>query len=209
MPVTQRTGSGRIAGSLSQRVFDVFLRTLAEPGTVATLPDEVVRAGLPMAMWLPLSVAAVDVTATVAPDPNADLNRIVADATGARMVAADQAWVAALLTPDVEVFDRLPRGDAWSPENGSRCAVGVRDLNGDTPGDGSVALALAGPGVPGTRTLTVDGITPSLASRLGRASGTFPAGVDVWFVSDRGEVAAVSRSTTVTVGPADQLPGGN
>lgn len=190
---------GIISGSVSQRVFDVFLRTLAEPGKIESLPDEVVTVGLAPALWLPLAIAAVDVRACVEPDPLGELQGLIRDATGALASPVEDAWVAALLDQDTarSSFDRLPRGDALAPENGARCAVAVRSVFSGA-GRG-VQATVEGPGVPGRRTVTIDGVDPDLVATTGRASGIFPAGVDTWFVSEQGDVCAVSRSTHVEV----------
>ena len=43
----------RITEELAQRVFDVLLRTISEPGKVLSLPNEVISKSLPLNLWLP------------------------------------------------------------------------------------------------------------------------------------------------------------
>jgi alpha-D-ribose 1-methylphosphonate 5-triphosphate synthase subunit PhnH len=90
----------------------------------------------------------------------------------------------------------LLTGTALAPEDAARLTIAVDDL--DAHGDGAVVLR--GPGVPGERRLCVRGLDRKTLLSLGRASGTFPAGIDTWLVTADGRVAAIPRSTTVTQG---------
>ncbi len=193
----------RIDGSRSQQVFDALLRSLAEPGTIRRLPiDQLPDA--PTVLWLPLAIADVDIGVNVDDDLAGPLASLVRDATAATLTSLDDAAIVALTdVGDGAVLDRVRVGSALAPEDGARVAIAVEgfgpsnDSTADSPAD--VQLHLEGPGVPGTRSITVRGLDPSAAARLGQASGHFPAGFDSWLFSPAGDVVAISRSTTITI----------
>lgn len=185
----------RLTGHRSQQTFDTLLRTLAEPGTVRSLPAAVVDPEIPCPCLLALALADVDVAVNVSGGRSRHLGQLVRDATGATVVPLERAWLAVLLAPTGDELDRLSTGDALHPELGARVGLAVTGLHA---GDGgAMRLGLEGPGVPGRRILGVDGLGAGVLRRLGRASGTYPAGFDTWLFAPAGQVAAISRSTTV------------
>ena len=193
----------RIAGATSQATFDAIMRTLSEPGTVRSLPDELHTRGVPAIGWLALALADVGVNIaanqTALRNSNPPLTNTVAEATGATITDLDSAWIAMLDQPTVAEMGHLPRGSALDPELGARVAIAVDSL-GREPVASSTELVLTGPGIPGRRTLYTSGVNPDVLAGLGRSSGEFPAGIDVWlFTADR-QVAAIARSTTLTIG---------
>ncbi len=197
----------RIDGSLSQQVFDVLLRSLAEPGTIRRLPTDQLPAA-PTVLWLPLAIADVDISVNVDDDAAGALTSLVRDATAATLTPLDDAAIVVLTgVGDGAVLDRVRVGSALAPEDGARVAIAVEgfepsnDSTDDSTADSTagVQLHLEGPGVPGTRSITVRGLDPSAAARLGQASGHFPAGFDTWLFSPEGDVVAISRSTTITI----------
>ena len=62
-----------------------------------------------------------------------------------------------------------------------------------------MTLELSGPGVPGTVGLGVDGVDPAVFGALREANALFPAGIDVWLVDGRGQVAGLPRSVRQAV----------
>lgn len=193
----------RIAGATSQATFDVIMRTLSEPGTVRSLPSELHTRDVPAIGWLALALADVGVNVaanqTALRNSNPPLTDTVAEATGATITHLDSAWIALLDQPTATELAQLPRGSALEPELGARLAIAV-DALGREPATSSTELVLTGPGIPGRRTLYTSGVNPDVLAGLGRSSGEFPAGLDTWLFTPDGLVAAISRSTTLTIG---------
>ena len=184
----------RISGDDSQRTFDALLGAAAEPGTVRQLPPELLTPEIPTPLWLTLALADVDVPISVADDTSHPLATLAADATGAPIVPLEQAWVAVLLAPSVEQLGRVAAGTALEPEAGARVALPATGL--DDVAD-AMRVTLQGPGIPGERAIHVSGLDAALLTRLGRASGDFPAGFDTWLFTTDGQVAAIPRTTVV------------
>lgn len=194
--------AARISGHDSQQVFDSLLWALAEPGTIRTLPTEVLHRDIPTPCWLPLALADVGIAVSVDDDPEHPLAQLVTDATGARPTTLGDAWLAVMTKPDPDRIAALDRGDALAPENGARLAIAVDAL--DPSGRSGCHLVLAGPGIEGHRNIGVVGLTDHVAAMLGIASGDFPAGIDTWLFTPSGDVAAISRSTSVVVRTTDE-----
>ncbi|HEY6497210.1 MAG TPA: phosphonate C-P lyase system protein PhnH [Trebonia sp.] len=156
-------------------------------------------------------------------DPGADgrtaWDEIVRVATNApRAELGDARLVAALRPLGADELGRLRTGTAISPEDGalaclavSRIAVvadassddqdtgnPVGDADADGGGDGARLLRVSGPGVPGTRAITVAGLPAGFATaRQGLVAG-FPAGADLLLIAPDGAMTGLSRTTTVS-----------
>jgi len=189
--------ASRLYGRRSQRTFDVLLRTLAEPGRIVELPEDVTHPDIPAILWPALSLGGVDQVVSVDDDVNHPLASLVRDATGSGVGTIRGADLVALTNATPAQIEHVAVGSAFEPEAGARLAIGVRDIHEDK--DDGLPLRLAGPGVAGHRNVTVTGLDPKVAARLGTASATFPAGFDTWLCSDHGTVCAISRSTDVTI----------
>jgi alpha-D-ribose 1-methylphosphonate 5-triphosphate synthase subunit PhnH len=59
---------------------------------------------------------------------------------------------------------------------------------------GELTLRLSGPGIPGTRTLGVDGLGRDVLEAMAAANAKPPAGIDVWLIDDEGRIAALPRT---------------
>ncbi len=188
-----------LRGQASQEVFDTFMRTISEPGTLRSLPMHH-ELGAPTVAWLALALADVDVAIAsnpaAQPGGNPSLSQVVADATGATVTELSEAWIALLDRPTPGELAKLPRGTALEPELGARVSIAVDGL-ASTPRDGWTQVELSGPGVPGRRSLAIEGIDPDVVMGLGRNSGDFPAGLDAWLVTPTGQITAISRSTHI------------
>jgi alpha-D-ribose 1-methylphosphonate 5-triphosphate synthase subunit PhnH len=198
----------RIDGATSQGVFDTLLRTLAEPGRILRFGDEVLD--MPAVALGPLALADVDVTVAVLGD-GADLAGDISRTTGARIVAAGDADLVvadpAHLGRSVAAadLDGLAIGSPLAPEDACRLFIAVEAIHGIDPGDADTVAApswatrarLSGPGIAGHRQIGIDGLAVEVLAHLGRASGTFPTGIDTWLVAPDGAVVGLPRSTTV------------
>ena len=191
----------RVSGHRSQQLFDVMLRTLAEPGTVRRLPISFDGLDIPPALWLALALADVDTPVhiagdTITSDGGGRWAEIVAGATDAPIVDVSSARIVVALSTDLDLLEQIAVGTATAPEDGARLAVAVTGLHAEAR-DGTQRIALSGPGLPGTRRLGIDGLDHDVIDRLGQAGATFPAGFDTWLFTGAGRGAAVPRSTTV------------
>lgn len=186
--------AARLRDGDSTATFDTILRALAEPGTIRQLPD-CLHASIPATAWLALALADVGVSVAVVGTSAlaAATSELIVQATGASLT--DSAHASIVVVTDLEDFDldAVPRGSALAPEDAAAIALPVLNLNGE---DGT-SLRLTGPGIDGHREIRVEGLANSLLLGLGRSSGTYPSGVDVWLLTEDGRVAALPRSTNI------------
>lgn len=186
----------RLEGHGSQQAFDCILRALAEPGTVRRLPAAARIDHLHPVTTLVLALADVEVDISVDGDDNSPLAHDLADRTGATVAPIADALLVVATRADPDLLARCARGSALEPERGARAAIACRGIGAGVRG--ATTLRIAGPGVPGTRTVTI-GVARSVIEAVIDANRSFPAGIDVWFISVDGDVVALSRSTTVTI----------
>jgi len=184
----------RLSPRASQGVFRVLLDTLARPGRVAALPAPGPGPGV-----VPLALAVIGSPVAVLGDPDwRHWEQRICRATGARAAAAaDASLVAIYPAADPAVISRLRRGSALAPEDGAKVGLACRRLIEGGPGE--VTLELSGPGVPAAVRLGVDGVDRAVFEALGEVNARFPAGIDVWLVDDRGQVAGLPRSARQAV----------
>lgn len=205
-PAPALVAAARLKGDRSQQVFDVLLRTLAQPGTVHRLPE--LPADVPAPAWLALALADVDVAVAVDGPGAAVTSQLIAQATDAPIVEVDRAAIVVALGPPdgvtVAVVSQVAIGTALAPEDGARLALPVAGLNGHAETDAdteTVVVALEGPGVDGRADLAVAGLDRAVIEQLGNVAGRFPVGFDTWLFGPDGAVAAIPRSTVLTVDP--------
>lgn len=195
----------RLRGAASQGTFDVLMRTMAEPGIVRQLPARILVEEVPAAAWPLLALADVDVNISVDDDENDPTAALIADATGATIATLSSAWAALVTSANADLIRRVAIGDALHPEHGARLAIAVDDVgdnvddSDDLNGPTAMTLLLSGAGVDGTCELAVAGLDPAVAAMLGRASGPFPAGFDVWLIAPTGHIAGIPRSTSIEI----------
>ena len=180
----------RLDPTASHEVFDALMRTLAEPGRPRRIRTDLIE--LPSPALLALALCDVDVDFAVVGDDTAATEVAIALSEATRSDRVDLAVAGHVvhLAPPADLSGHR-RGTALAPELGARVAIPVGAI-GSGP-----RYRLSGAGVPGVLELSVDGVSPSLVTSLGRASGTFPTGLDTWLFADDGTVVAISRSTTI------------
>lgn len=193
MPATR---TRRLEGHGSQQAFDCLLRALAEPGTVRRLPDAARIDHLHPVTTLALALADVEVGISVDGDDRSPLAHDLADRTGATVAPLAAALLVVATRPDPDLIAGCARGSALEPERGARVALACTGIGDGVPE--ATTVRLAGPGVPGTRAVTI-GVGRAVVEAVIAANRSFPAGIDVWFTSADGDVVALSRSTTVTI----------
>jgi alpha-D-ribose 1-methylphosphonate 5-triphosphate synthase subunit PhnH len=195
--------SDRLSPLTSQAVFRVLLESLARPGRVRALPAPV-PGGRPGAAAgrgvgpgiVPLALAVIGSKVAVLGAPSWQAR--ICRATGASAAdLAEASLVAIYGTADPQAVSRLRRGSAVAPEDGAKVGLACGDLTEGGPGE--TTLELSGPGVPGRKRLGVDGVRRDVFDALRAVNAMFPAGVDVWLVDERGQVAGLPRSTRQAV----------
>lgn len=195
--------AARLEGDRSQLAFRALLDALSRPGSIHQVPHGALTDGVPPALVLPLAIADVEVSvAVLRSGDDTDWGRLLTDATGARTAPLEAAaCVTMLVPPRAEDVERLRRGSALAPESAARLSVQVAALADATgsPGEGETVVDLTGPGVDGRSTLVIDGVSAEVLAAIDRANAGFPAGIDTWFVSQSGAVAAVPRSSRIEV----------
>jgi alpha-D-ribose 1-methylphosphonate 5-triphosphate synthase subunit PhnH len=187
--------SDRLSPLASAAVFRVLLQSLARPGSVLQLPatSSGPAAGEPGPGIVPLALAVIGATVAVVEGPPRGWQARICRATGASAAAIDDASLVAIYgTTDAGTISRLRRGSASAPEDGAKVGLACSGLTEGGPGD--VTLEISGPGVPGRARLGVDGVDREVFGALRAANSMFPAGVDVWLVDERGQVAGLPRS---------------
>jgi alpha-D-ribose 1-methylphosphonate 5-triphosphate synthase subunit PhnH len=198
----------RLDADASRRAFDTLMRTLAEPGRVLPL-DDLRPDGAHPVVLLALVLADVDLRVGFDDAVPAAVVAAVREATGAVRGAPAESHLSVLEAPDASTVAALPRGSGLAPEHGARVALRVHDLREhdlrehdlrehDDGGAAELLLTLRGPGVPGVRTLAVDGLAVEVVDAIVEANAAFPAGIDCWLFSDTGRVAAIPRSSRLT-----------
>ncbi len=175
----------------SQRVFRALLETLSQPGRLVELPGD--GDGLD---GIALTLLDGEVSFNVAGAAGGFGER-VARTTGARPVPLPEADLAIFFSSGgAEGLREMKRGTLEAPEEGATAVVLVEKLS---PEGGETVLKLSGPGVPGTRTLGVDGFTRGALEAVRESRAGYPLGVDVYLVDGAGRVAGLPRSTGVEV----------
>ena len=168
-----------------RQTFDALLSAMSRPGTIHRVPEPGDHAVLAALLDHEVTVATDDDTLETALANHGRLAR--AGPTEADIVHAPRrsAW-------DVEA---CKRGTLVEPSDGATIVYRVDSVSaGD---EGGTTLALSGPGVDGTQTLSVTLSEPDVAA-LKTAQRAFPRGVDA-IIAASSSVAAIPRSATIEV----------
>jgi len=92
----------------------------------------------------------------------------------------------------------VPRGTLKDPSLGATVVYRIEELD-ERPGnaDGTTAVTVSGPGVPGERTFTLSLPAAELRA-IADAQGAYPRGIDAVFATED-HIAALPRSVTIDV----------
>jgi len=192
----------------TQRCYRHLVDAMARPGTLHEL-GTVTGTGHD-AHGLPIGIDVVahtllDAEATFAvhgPDPRT-VTRILRERTNARPVAPSEAQFLFLLTPDTDatrILATAPIGTLTAPHLGATVIIDAQHLGDGEPGAASPyrhAVHLDGPGIPGTRTVSIDVAFDWRTPRSER-NATFPLGIDLIFIDPTARMLALPRTTRVT-----------
>ena len=175
----------------AQRVFRCVLQATAAPGRLFTLPP---TGTVP---WEAVALTLLDheVAFCVVGAGDAGVGDRLATDTGSREVPVREADFAFVLGRSGGEVLELGRGTLERPEAGATAVYAVDRLSNSGP----LALRLSGPGVPGERTLGVEGLPVGEVEGIQEARADYPLGVDVYLVDGAGQVAGLPRSTRLEV----------
>ena len=186
----------------AQATFRGVLDAMSRPGTICRLPAADPTAPLPATRFaLAVLQTLLDHEvgfAVVAPQNDAIAESAAAylrETTGSRVVpiaAAD--YVLALGPLPADLPTALKRGTPAYPDESATLLCLVPSFDTDAS-DSSVTLS--GPGVPGTRTLRLPGLTPADLASLAAANAEPPLGIDLILVDPAGHLICLPRSTHV------------
>ena len=198
--------------------FRAMLQTLSRPGTIEALALSDQSQCLPETA---LMLALIDVETKFSVISSLDdidaqvWARLLGSASGAPIAELPNAeWVLSFGEPSAQDLNSLARGSADEPEAGCRLIVTCDKLEqsasdedletteraqDDDAKHQSTTIGLRGPGVNGEITLHVVGLSEDFFNTLAQVNNSFPAGVDVWFCDQLGHIAAISRSTELSV----------
>lgn len=174
----------------SQRVYRTLLRATANPGELVVLPHT--GPGVPQA----LLTALLDHEATfaVVGEGAREAGEELSWDTGASVVPVPKADFALALDGGFGgTLTELKRGTLEDPAEGATAIYAVRRLSERGP----LTLCLAGPGVPGERTVGIGGLAEGEIEMILETRAGYPLGVDVYFVDREGVVVGLPRSTRV------------
>ncbi|MFB6201113.1 MAG: phosphonate C-P lyase system protein PhnH [Halorhabdus sp.] len=169
----------------TRRTFRALLTAMSRPGTIESVPEPADRAVIATLVDHEVGLATDDDQLREALASQGRLSTCPVE--GADVVHAhDHTRL------DVRECDR---GSLEEPADGATVVYRVPAISQDPVG--TTTLSLSGPGIDGTRRLSV-GLPESELDALAAAQEPYPRGVDAVFASDE-RLAAVPRSTTVEV----------
>ena len=177
----------------AQATFRAVLTAMSEPGRVLAL-DLALEPPPPLGLAAAaIALSLLDGDTPLWCDP---ASRAAASSlrfhTGAALVDAPERARFALIG-DVGALPSLAAFDAGSDEYPDRSATVIVAVAGGEAGE---ALVLRGPGIPDTRTLTVDGLPPGLRAEWRANRARFPRGIDIVLTAGR-QIACLPRSVEI------------
>jgi alpha-D-ribose 1-methylphosphonate 5-triphosphate synthase subunit PhnH len=187
----------------SHAVFMCLLHTASRPGAVAALPCQVLALGMPAVLLPAAALADPTVSVIVLGKIEATGYRTaIAHATGSRATddLATADLVVALEGDDSalpECISHMNGGTTLSPDSAARLSIGCRRVA--TTATAGIPVRVRGAGHAPARSLVLDGVSMGVLCALAQVNRTFPVGIDVWFVDERGNMAALPRCAQIAV----------
>jgi alpha-D-ribose 1-methylphosphonate 5-triphosphate synthase subunit PhnH len=188
-----------VAHALDQRIFRTLLEAVSAPGRRLPLPGHVLqRTSVPAARVLDVLLDGESSFAVTGPGAG-ELAERVRLQTGARPVPAPEADFLVVLGPSTDgMLREVRRGTPENPEEGATVLYLLEPRDGVPP---SGSFRLRGPGIrPGLEQAPeMPGLYRDELRLLGEVNGTFPLGVDAFYL-DRESVMALPRSVGIYEG---------
>jgi len=177
----------------AQADFREAMECLARPGRIGSLGgSNFPIAGARHAYALLLALADQEVTIATAGVDEASA-RVAGLGTGSRVVQPrDAAYLLSVGDPG-ELLLEMARGTLEAPEAGATIIISVDSLN-----EGE-RWTLSGPGVAGSKTVRVAGLSAGTLRARNEASSEYPLGLDLFLVDRAGAVLGLPRTTNVAL----------
>ncbi len=176
---------------LYHHVFRVFLRTIANPGIVETLPPSPLH---PLLLLLGSIYDRENTFAVVGDEDGSPWRTRIATWTGSREAPIEVAdFVVYPSGQSNETVLKVRRGSHLSPEQGVTMFFLVSRIV--THGN----IRLRGPGIPTTRTISVMGMDYREFFHLQQVNQEYPLGVETVCVDHDGTIVAIPRSTRIEI----------
>ncbi len=171
------------------QAFRAAMNAMARPGKVQEITGAAPPEGISVAAGsLLLTLCDPETGVYLAPDVDSEaLRGWLAFHTGAPIVSAEQAGFALGCWQELQPLSRFRIGTAEYPDRSATLIVEMRSLNVPNAG-------LNGPGIKSTASMQL----PEIAAFQANAA-LYPLGLDFFF-SSGSQIAALPRSTQVTVG---------
>jgi alpha-D-ribose 1-methylphosphonate 5-triphosphate synthase subunit PhnH len=181
-----------------QRASRKMVKALSFPGTLENLLPEAEKldGDLPVTqvlLLLAMTLLDGEVTFAVESEQKATQEELISRLTYSRAVAAENAdfvFVPDADFPSAAVIGKLREGDLVDPHRGATLILGAASL------DNGNGLVLSGPGIRDTEKLAVTR-EPSWVEARNRKNREYPMGVDLFLVTDGGQLAALPRTTKI------------
>ena len=193
----------------TQAIFRTVLDALAWPGSVRQLPAQATGAPCPECAhpWAAgLLISLLDHEVALAVDGFQDseaLQRFVRQRTSVAAGGFPEAdfVLAHAGTVNTDLPSRLKRGSLAYPDDGATLVLIAESLDHAqrAPTSPAIRLLLAGPGVPDGLDLHVAGLAAELIQARNEAVAEYPCGIDLLLVDGDGRLAALPRSTRITL----------
>jgi len=170
--------------------FRVILQGTSHPGKVYSLPDFSGKE----AAAVELLRCLMDNEASLAVIGDTNLEKALVLHTGSRPVSPEYAdFIVVCLGADSNPA-AYNRGNLEYPDTGATILYMVHELS-----EGNGEIILSGPGVDGTVSLGISGLSLSELHRLREVNNEFPLGVDAVFLDQSGRIACIPRSSRIGV----------
>ena len=176
-----------------QGAFRALLNAMARPGLIANLG----KAGEPDAA-LTILEALLDheVTFAVVPDRSETVDAILRQTGSHNVPLPDADFVLTDTDALSGVLEQVKVGDLEYPDRSATVVCLVPGLSVDE--ESGLRLTLAGPGINGSRWISIEGISPATVEAIQETNGFPPQGVELVFVTPSGRFACITRYTRLT-----------
>lgn len=195
--ITSALASVRQSAAAAQPLFRGLVDALSRPGTPVLLGTD--SSGLPPAAEpAPVLVDVTSQLAIIGDDPDDGLATAMSQVTGCTISTPDQADVLVVLHDEVpiDVLVSLKTGSHHAPEDAVTVFAACREIS--VEGEGR-SVTTQGPGASQGRCVRILG-ADTILGWLAARPDDYPAGPDVFFLSDDRLCVGFPRSNRITLG---------
>lgn len=181
----------------SQKAFRQVLEALSRPGGLHIMESKADARSCLHAATAAICLALADFETRIWLDPMADddeTGRYLRFHCGTTLVDDPAAADFVVIAGPPPSLDKFNTGTDAYPEEGATLIIQTDGIADDGP------LLLSGPGIDGSRRLSITGISDDFWSQRAALLKGFPRGLDLIFTSGA-QIAAIPRTTKVTAEP--------